>query len=54
MAAALIAVGPSFQPGSRLGSVQNVHLYQLMARVLHLTAAPNDGALDSVRVLLKP
>jgi predicted AlkP superfamily pyrophosphatase or phosphodiesterase len=52
MAALLIGVGPGFRPGSRIASAESVHLYELMARLLGLVPAPNDGRLDSVRALL--
>jgi ectonucleotide pyrophosphatase/phosphodiesterase family protein 5 len=54
MAAFLIGIGPGFAPGARVESLQNVHLYHLMASLLGLRPAPNDGTLDSVWVLLRP
>ncbi len=53
MAAFLIATGPAFRAGARIPSLSNVHLYHLMAKLLGVTPAPNDGTLDSVRVLLR-
>ncbi len=53
MGGILIATGPAFQAGIRVPAFQNVHLYELMAHLLDLTPAPNDGRLDSVRALLR-
>jgi hypothetical protein len=33
--------------------VQNVHVYSLLARLLRVTPAANDGSLDSVRAMLR-
>jgi predicted AlkP superfamily pyrophosphatase or phosphodiesterase len=41
-----IASGPQFRIGLRVPSFENVHLYELMARVLGLKPAPNDGRAD--------
>jgi predicted AlkP superfamily pyrophosphatase or phosphodiesterase len=48
-----IAAGPDFSQGTTTPPVANVHLYDLMAHVLGLTPAKNDGSLDSVRAVLK-
>jgi predicted AlkP superfamily pyrophosphatase or phosphodiesterase len=45
MRAIFIAVGPSFQPGSRLPAFENVNIYSLLAEILHLTPAAGDGNL---------
>jgi predicted AlkP superfamily pyrophosphatase or phosphodiesterase len=50
----LVAAGPSFRRGVRTGTVANVHLYEMMAAILRVTPAPNDGTLDSVVGLLAP
>jgi predicted AlkP superfamily pyrophosphatase or phosphodiesterase len=50
----LIAHGPSFRSdGAVLDPVENVHLYNLMCAVLHLTPAPNDGDDRLVRAMLR-
>jgi predicted AlkP superfamily pyrophosphatase or phosphodiesterase len=41
-----IASGPQFRIGVTVPAFENVHLYELMARVLGLTPAPNDGRAD--------
>lgn len=38
-----LAHGPAFKPGARLGAFENVDVYPLIARLLGLTPAPNDG-----------
>lgn len=43
MAGIFIARGPAFTPGSRMERVEAIHLYELMAALLQLTPAPNDG-----------
>lgn len=49
----LLARGPAFKNGFKMGSIQNVHLYELMAHLLNVNPASNNGSLDSVRVMLK-
>jgi predicted AlkP superfamily pyrophosphatase or phosphodiesterase len=53
MRATFIAHGPAFKRGLRVAPFQNLHLYHLMAKILKLQPAPNDGSLDSVRVMLR-
>ena len=53
MAGIFIAAGPAFRPDTRLESVANIHLYELMCAVLGIEAAPNDGELKAVRSLLQ-
>ena len=48
-----IAHGPAFKKGLLVEPLQNIHLYNLMAYLLSLQPAPNDGHMDSVRVMLK-
>lgn len=45
MGGILIARGPAFRPGSRMGRVQAIHLYELMSALLDLQPAANDGDL---------
>jgi predicted AlkP superfamily pyrophosphatase or phosphodiesterase len=55
MRAVFMARGPAFGKGEVLEPFQNIHVYALLAHVLGLEPAPNDGALDSVvAVLAKP
>lgn len=47
-----IARGPAFKKGAKVGPFQNIHVYELINHLMNTTPAPNDGSLDSVRVLL--
>ena len=40
----LIVSGPQFRPSQVIPPIQNIHLYEMMARVLGLKPAPNDGS----------
>jgi predicted AlkP superfamily pyrophosphatase or phosphodiesterase len=52
MQATFIAAGPDFRQGAVVPPFQNIHVYELLCHLLGLAPAPNDGSLDSVRVLL--
>jgi predicted AlkP superfamily pyrophosphatase or phosphodiesterase len=52
MRALFLARGPAFRRGEVVPPFQNIHLYSLVAHILGLTPAPNDGSLDSVRAVL--
>jgi predicted AlkP superfamily pyrophosphatase or phosphodiesterase len=43
MRAIFIAHGPAFKKGSLIEPFENVHVYNIMTRILGLTPAPNDG-----------
>lgn len=53
MGALFVAVGPDFRKGLTVPPFANVHVYALLADLLHLRPAITDGSLDSVRVLLR-
>ncbi len=53
MAATFIATGPGFRGGAVVAPFQSVHLYELMAHLMGLRPGKNDGALDSVRTMLR-
>jgi len=53
MGAIFVAAGPAFRSGLVVPPFQNVHVYDLVAHIVGLIPAPNDGALDSVRALLR-
>lgn len=53
MDAFFIAHGPSFKKGLKLGRIENVHLYEVMAKILNVNPAPNDGDLNSVVEMIK-
>ncbi len=48
-----IARGPAFKKGFQRDDFYNIHLYELMTHLLGVPAAPNDGNLDSVRMILR-
>jgi predicted AlkP superfamily pyrophosphatase or phosphodiesterase len=52
MRAIFLADGPAFRDSLVVEPFQNIHVYALLAHVLGLKPAPNDGRLDSVRVML--
>lgn len=53
MAGVFVAAGPSFRSGVVVPPFQSVHVYALMAQLLDVDPSRNDGALDSVRTLLR-
>ncbi len=53
MGALFVAEGPAFKRGLRVPPFQNIHVYALLAQLLHLQPAQTDGSLDSVRVMLR-
>lgn len=53
MQAFFIAHGPAFKEGVQVKPFQNIHIYELINHLMDTEPAPNDGALDSVKVLLK-
>lgn len=52
MRAIFLADGPAFKDGVVVEPFQNIHVYALLAHVLGLVPAPNDGRLDSMRAML--
>lgn len=53
MQALFIARGPDFKTDTTVGTFQNIHVYDLINKLMGTEPAKNDGSLDSVRVLLK-
>ncbi len=53
MRATFIAHGPAFKRGLLVEPFQNIHVYNIMAKILKLEPAANDGSSDSVRVMLR-
>lgn len=53
MHAFFLAHGPAFKQDTTVEAFQSIHLYALMNHLMGTRPAPNDGSLDSVRVLLK-
>lgn len=53
MGALFVAAGPDFRAGVVVPPFQNIHVYSLLAGLLRVTPAPNDGSPDSTRALLR-
>jgi predicted AlkP superfamily pyrophosphatase or phosphodiesterase len=53
MQSLFVAAGPAFPSGRTVDRIRMVDLYAMMASILRLTPAPNDGSLDSIRVVLR-
>jgi predicted AlkP superfamily pyrophosphatase or phosphodiesterase len=53
MQSVFFAAGPAFAQGKEITRVRNVDIYALMAHVLGLRPARNDGSLDSIRAVLR-
>jgi predicted AlkP superfamily pyrophosphatase or phosphodiesterase len=47
-----VAAGPSFRRGLEIGRFENVQIYNLLAAVLRIEPAPNDGDPDFPKALL--
>lgn len=54
MQALFVAYGPSFRRGVTLGSVDNVDVYPLLARLAGVKPAPNDGDPSALLPALRP
>lgn len=48
-----VAHGPAFRQGARVGLVEAIDVYELMAAVLGVPPAANDGSLEAVAPLLR-
>lgn len=53
MDAFFIAYGPAFANGAKLDRFENIHLYEVMAKILNIKPAPNDGNINLVNEMLK-
>lgn len=53
MRAAFVAIGPSFRSGTRLPAFDNVDVYPLLARLLDIEPAANDGDIAPLLPALK-
>lgn len=53
MGSFFLAAGPSIRQNEKISAFQNIHLYELMAWLLDIEPAPNDGDLDSLRHILR-
>jgi predicted AlkP superfamily pyrophosphatase or phosphodiesterase len=50
----LIGHGPGLAAATRVGRVENIHLYALMCHLLGVEPAENEGRLEAVERLLRP
>jgi predicted AlkP superfamily pyrophosphatase or phosphodiesterase len=48
-----VAAGPAFKQGVTVRSFENVHIYNMLARILGVTPAPNDGKPAVARGVLR-
>lgn len=53
MRATFVATGPDFIDGTQLPAFDNVDVYPLLARLLHITPAANDGTLEPLLPALR-
>ena len=53
MRAIFIGHGKAFRKGKTIEPFENIHVYELMCRILGLKPAKNDGTLERVKGLLK-
>jgi predicted AlkP superfamily pyrophosphatase or phosphodiesterase len=53
MQATFIAHGRAFKKKKTVEPFENIHIYELMCKILGLKAAPNDGDLKRVKTMLK-
>ena len=44
--------GPGFKPGFKGPGFSNIHLYEMMCRLMGVSPVKNDGTVDSVLVFL--
>lgn len=48
-----VAAGPAFRRGVTMPAFRNVHVYPVLAALLGVRPAPNEGSVDSVRAMLR-
>lgn len=48
-----VAYGPAFKKEVKLDRFENIHLYEVMAKILNVDPAPNDGNIETVIEILK-
>ena len=53
MRATFIARGPAFKRGFLAEPFENIHVYELMCKILGLKPAKNDGDLSKVESMLR-
>ena len=53
MGALFVAAGPDFREGVVVPPFQNIHVYDLLASIIGVKPAANDGSADSTRLMLR-
>jgi hypothetical protein len=53
MGALFVAAGPPLRRNVVVAPFENVHVYELLCRILRLTPAPNDGSAGATRAFLR-
>ncbi len=53
MGALFVAAGPDFRQGVVVPAFQNIHVYELLAGIIGVRPAANDGSADSTRGMLR-
>ncbi len=53
MGGVFVGRGPAFKQGFSGPGITNIHLYEMMCKILELTPTLNDGNLDSTRIFLQ-
>jgi predicted AlkP superfamily pyrophosphatase or phosphodiesterase len=53
MGALFVAAGPPLKSGIVVAPFENVHVYDLLCRLLKITPAPNDGRADATREIFR-
>jgi hypothetical protein len=53
MRGVFVAAGPAFRQGLTVPAFENVHIYNVLAQILGVTPAPNDGQSDVAEMLLR-
>ena len=53
MGGIFVGHGPAFKQGIDGPGFSNIHIYEMMCKILNLTPATNDGSLDSIKVFLQ-
>jgi len=52
MDALFVAHGPAFKNEVTIARIQSIHIYELINHLFGTKPAPNDGSLDSIRIIL--
>ncbi|HSE28423.1 MAG TPA: ectonucleotide pyrophosphatase/phosphodiesterase [Gemmatimonadales bacterium] len=53
MRGVFVAAGPGFRSGVTVPAFRNIHVYAVLAELLGVKPAPNEGSVDSVRAMLR-